>query len=742
MTTRDDEILQVNVNEKATDDFMRYATAVIKSRAVSDADDNLKPVHRRILYAMREMKLDSKAKTIKSAKVVGAVMGAYHPHGDASIYDALVRLSQPWKMRYPLTFIQGNNGSLTGDQAAASRYTECRLAPAGEWILKGTDPDIVPFTANYDNTTIEPVVLPSIFPNILCNGNEGIAVGMSSKMVPHNYKEVSNAIRAMLHNPEMSTTEVMQYISGPDFPLGGIIVNGGNLKDIYNTGHGSIILRARAVIDRLANTITFSGFPYLVDVETRIIKAIKEMVNDGYDAIDNVETHIGKNSQHITVVLDKKANPDKVVRDLYDKTPLEKTISINYLVIKNGVPVVMGLTALLRNYIEHQHQLITKMAIKKRNENEHIKHIQEGLRLATLNIDQVIGIVRNADDKNAARVQLIATLNIDVEQANAILALQLGRLTKLDKHEIEEKINNAIKVIAECTNLIENKDARIPVIEKNLDEMDKIFTDERRTEIMYTSKEEEADEKAQSVVPVIATLLNDGRIANVPIASFCDVWKRGGALAKYTPLSWVFTDGFKPYVLMSDGTTSNTYLKNNSSTHLFLDNPKKNNIVTISKNGIIKRSWRSDYNNVKKLCKVKAEDALNWAFCCDDDEVLFVRCKDKAKLFPIKDLKIMGKLTMGNKLLGGLIPDDVFVANVDSLFYTVNDKGQTKVCKVSEIGESWVNITPNTQHCGLVHDNMFYCDGGKYKEIKWDEYSLKGKTSVGAILGKEISILN
>ena len=742
MTDRTDEILTIDVNEKATDDFMRYATAVIKSRAVSDADDNLKPVHRRILYAMREMKLDSKAKTVKSAKVVGAVMGAYHPHGDASIYDALVRLSQPWKMRYPLTFIQGNNGSLTGDQAAASRYTECKLAPAGEWVLKGTDPDIVPFISNYDNTTTEPIVLPSIFPNILCNGNEGIAVGMSSKMVPHNYKEVSNAIRAMLHNPGMSTAEVMQHIPGPDFPLGGIIVNGGNLKDIYNTGHGSIILRARAVIDRPANTITFSGFPYLVDVETRIIKAIKEMVNDGYDAIDNVETHIGKNNQHITVVLDKKANPDKVLRDLYDKTPLEKTVSMNYLVIKNGVPVIMGLTALLRNYIEHQHQLITKMAIKKRVENEHIKHIQEGLRLATLNIDQVIGIVRNADDKNAARVQLIAALNIDIEQANAILALQLGRLTKLDKHEIEEKINNAIKVIAECTNLIENKDARIPVIEKNLDEMDKIFADERRTEIMYTSKEEEADEIAQSAVPVIATLLNDGRVANIPVASFCDVWKKGGALAKYSPVSWVFTNGCKPYILMSDGTTSNAYVKGNSSTHIFLDNPKKANIVTVSKNGIIKKSWRVDYKNVKKLCKVKAEDSLEWAFCCDDEDLLVIRYGDKAKVFPVKDLKVMGKLTMGNKLLAGLIPDDAFVVEPNGMFYTVNDKGQTKICLVSELSESWVNITPNTKLCGVVRDNMFYQDGNKYKEIKWSEYTPKGKTSVGAILGKEINILN
>lgn len=742
MPDRDDEILHIDINEKSTDDFMRYATAVIKSRAVSDADDNLKPVHRRILYTMREMKLDSKAKVVKCAKVTGAVMGSYHPHGNASIYDALVRLSQPWKMRYPLTYVHGNNGSLTGDPAAAERYTECRLAPAGEWILKGTDPDIVPFTANYDNTTTEPVVLPSIFPNMLCNGNEGIAVGMSSKMVPHNYKEVSNAIRAMLHNPGMNTNEVMQYIPGPDFPLGGIIVNGGNLKEIYNTGHGSIILRAKASIDRPANTITFSGFPYLVDVETRIIKAIKEMVNDGYDAIDNVETHIGKSSQHITVVLDKKANPDKVLRDLYDKTPLEKSVSMNYLVIKNGVPTIMGLTALLRNYIEHQHQLITKMAQKKKLENEHTKHIQEGLRLATMDIDKVISIVRNSDDKAAARSALIQALNVDVEQANAILALQLGRLTKLDKHEIEEKINNAIKTIEECINLIEKKEARIPIIEKNLDEMDKIFTDERRTEIMYTSKEEEADELAQSATPVIATLLNDGRVANIPVASFCDVWKRGGALAKYSPVSWVFTNGCKPYILMSDGTTSNAYVKGNSSTHIFLDNPKKANILTVSKNGIIKKSWRSDYKNVKKLCKTKAEDSLNWAFCCDDNEVLFVRCGDKAKLFPIKDLKVMGKLTMGNKLLGGLIPDDVFVVEPEGLFYTVNDKGQAKVCLVSEISESWVNITPGTVHCGAVRENMFYCDGGKYKEVKWSEYSPKGKTSVGAILGKEISILN
>jgi hypothetical protein len=247
---------------------------------------------------------------------------------------------------------------------------------------------------------------------------------------------------------------------------------------------------------------------------------------------------------------------------------------------------------------------------------------------------------------------------------------------------------------------------------------------------------------AQSAVPVIATLLNDGRVANIPVASFCDVWKKGGALAKYSPVSWVFTNGCKPYILMSDGTTSNAYVKGNSSTHIFLDNPKKANIVTVSKNGIIKKSWRVDYKNVKKLCKVKAEDSLEWAFCCDDEDLLVIRYGDKAKVFPVKDLKVMGKLTMGNKLLAGLIPDDAFVVEPNGMFYTVNDKGQTKVSLVSELSESWVNITPNTKLCGVVRDNMFYQDGNKYKEIKWSEYTPKGKTSVGAILGKEINILN
>lgn len=522
-----------DINTKSSDDFMRYATAVIKGRAVPNVDDNLKPVHRRILYTMHEMKLDSKAKTVKSANIVGQCMG-FHPHGDASIYDALVRLSQNWKMRYPLIEMQGNNGSLTGDSAASMRYTEARLTKVGDWVLKGVDPTIVPFIPNYDDTKIEPTSLPSIFPNILCNGNEGIAVGMSSKLVPHNYKEVAAAISAMLEKPSMNLAEVMTYIKGPDFPLGGLIIDGYKLPEIYATGHGTITLRAKSKIDAKANTIDFSEFPYLVDVETRIIRDIKKLVNDGYDAIENVEVHIGKSSRHITVILNKKADPYKVLNDLFEKTALQKSQGINHLVIKNGVPTNMSLVALLRDYINHQHNIIVKTAWQKRKEQERIVHIQKGLALATTKIDEVISIVRGSNSKDEARRKLMEILGTDLDQTEAILNLQLGRLTKLDVNEITVKIQKAEEEVRRATELIENSSARIPLIKENLKQMSKMFGDERRTTIEIGSSEESRKEE---VPESMSTIISDGRLVNIKVENFEEVWKRGNEYARFTPIN-------------------------------------------------------------------------------------------------------------------------------------------------------------------------------------------------------------
>lgn len=357
---------------------------------------------------------------------------------------------------------------------------------------------------------------------------------MSSKVVPHNYNEVAAAISAMLDKPSMNLAEVMTYIKGPDFPLGGVIIDGYKLPEIYATGHGTITLRAKSKIDAKANTIDFSEFPYLVDVETRIIRDIKKLVNDGYDAIENVEVHIGKSSRHITVILNKKADPYKVLNDLFEKTALQKSQGINHLVIKNGVPTNMSLIALLRDYINHQHNIIVKTAWQKRKEQERIVHIQKGLALATTKIDEVISIVRGSNSKDEARRKLMEILGTDLDQTEAILNLQLGRLTKLDVNEITVKIQKAEEEVRRATELIENNSARIPLIKENLKQMSKMFGDERRTTIEIGSSEESRKEE---VPESMSTIISDGRLVNIKVENFEEVWKRGNEYARFTPIN-------------------------------------------------------------------------------------------------------------------------------------------------------------------------------------------------------------
>lgn len=563
---------------------------------------------------------------------------------------------------------------------------------------------------------------------------------MSSKLVPHNFTEVANAIRAMLDKPLINLTDIMKYIKGPDFPLGGTIIDGYKLPEIYATGHGTLTLRAKSVINPKTNTIDFSEFPYLVDVETRIVRDIKKMVNDGYDAIENVEIHIGKSSRHITVVLDKKADPNKVLAELYAKTALQKSQGINHLVIKNGVPANMGLISLLRDYINHQHQIIIKMATQKRKEQERIAHIQKGLALATAKIDEVIVIIRGSNSKDEARRKLMDILGTDLEQTEAILSLQLGRLTRLDVDEITIKINRAEEEVRKAMELIENRGTRVPVIKENLDQMLKLFGDERRTTIEVGSAEKMM---AEEFPEGMSTIISDGRLVTIDLDKFEDVWKRGNEYGKYSPINWVFNEGKPVYVINHDGTTATAVTSGKSSKYLFVNDSSKDMILTVTKNGYVKKTSRKDYKNISKLCRVKDDDKLMFAFSCSNDDLaIFWLEGDKAKVIPVAEIKDMGKLTLGNKLLKDAVILGVFVAKSDERFFTVNEKGQTKACEISELGTSIVTITPTTKFIGVAKSPCFYLANGKVKEVDWSTYSNKGKTAVGAILDSQISSIS
>lgn len=717
--------------EKGTQDWLNYGISVAKSRAIPYAEDNLKPVQRRILYAMGEAKLWNKGKTVKCAAVVGDVMKYYHPHGDASIYDALIHMSQWWKTRYPLIEVQGNNGSLNGDGPAAHRYTECKLTLAGEYVLKNVDPDIVPYRSNYDDTTTEPELLPSIFPNVLCNGSLGIAVGMSCSLLPHNLNEVCDLLTAIINGNVNTVDEALTILQGPDFPLGGVVVDGYKLKEAYSTGRGSITQRAKYVINK-DNSITFSEFPYLVDVETRIIKAIKKMVNDGYADIENVENHIGKETCNIKVILTKRANAQKVLQDLFDKTPLQKSQSINNTVVLNGVPMTMPLMGLCKNYIKFQHQILTKMATKEKAKQDKIVHINKGLVLAVAAIDDVIAIVRGSDTKDEARQKLIKLLCVDVEQADAILALQLGRLTRLDANDINVKINTAQKESDYQARIINEIDVRNSIIISNLNEMKAKFGDKRRTTVVMTEGE---PVKAKDIVPEnIYTILNDGTAVEIEANKFETAFKKGEQFAKYTPVMWVYNDKKPVSILQKDGTTSQIYNQIDSKS-LFVWDKTKEFIVTVSAKGIIKKSLISEYKKVDRLCKVKAEDEILYAFCVNSDEnILCLLDNGKLQNVKVEDIKLSGKLTIGNKGTTAPVKCATKVTK-GGLFFTVDAENHCKRSPIAELGSSTVVANEGCCIIGEAAPNMFWYDGSKVMAIDWNTVSVKGRTAQGAKIG-------
>lgn len=710
------------MKQKATDDFMTYATAVIKSRAIPLAEDGLKPVVRRILYAMGDMKLKPTGKTVKSAKVVGYVLGALHPHGDASVYDAMVRLSQDWKMRYPLVEVQGNNGSLNGDPQAASRYTEARLTEAGMAMLEGLDPAIVPFVSNYDESTTEPAMLSGIFPNLLCNGTEGIAVGVSCSLVPHNLNNVIDLIEAHVRNRALTLNEAMPLIVGPDFPLGGIVVDGYKLREIYSSGQGSITLRAKVEIEPKTNSIKFSEFPYLVDVE-RITKAMQDMVlEDGYTDILNYENHIGKETCFIRVLCAKGANLNKVINDLYEHTPLEKTIKINDTVIYNGVPVTMSLLGLTNVYINHRDNCVIKLARKEYDKQKQIAHIQKGLLMATVQIDAVVSLIRQSDSKDEAHKKLIELLGIDADQADAILALQLGRLTRLDVNDIKLKIENAEKGMKEQIETIGNRDKRNEIIIKDLEQIRKRFGDKRRTTIINEEPvENENDGEIKCfeewiVVDDEGRTHNDTNLANLNKSTI-----------KGTPKLWLYNKSLPHYFFNNDGTITEEWRP--ESRGIFLYDSSAQYVVTISKNGVAKKTLISEYKKLQRLCKIKENDELAFAFCANETDNILIRREDnKISRLAVTDIKTSGKLTIGAKISSSPL-SHAFVCN--DCYFTINSNNQIKKSEVKELSKTTVGLNENCIYIGNC-GKACYWSRGKFVEYDWNKINTKSRTADGA----------
>ena len=467
--------------------FIDYSMSVIVQRALPDVRDGLKPVHRRILYAMRELGLSPGRGYKKSATVVGEVLGKFHPHGDSAVYDSMVRMVQEFSLRYPLVDGQGNFGSVDGDWAAAYRYTEARLQPVAMELLEDIDRETVDFTPNFDGRIDEPTVLPGKVPNLLINGSSGIAVGMATNIPPHNLREVVSATIGLIRDPEMSQEELEGHVTGPDFPTGGFICGQEGIRDAYRTGRGRILMRARAEVEEVpggGERIVITEIPFMVN-KSRMIEQIAQLVREKkITEIRDMRDESDRDGLRVVIELKRDAIPRVVLNRLYKHTQMQTTFGTILLALVDGVPKVMGLKEILLHFIDHRHEVVVKRSEFELRKAKDREHILEGLRIAVDNIDEVIKIIRGSDDTETASIRLRAAFDLSEKQAEAILNMRLARLTGLEMEKLEQELAEIRARIEELEDILGSRDRRMAIIVEELEELAEKYGDDRRTEIL------------------------------------------------------------------------------------------------------------------------------------------------------------------------------------------------------------------------------------------------------------------
>ncbi len=533
MTDNLDRIIKIDIEEQMKSAYIDYSMSVIVSRALPDVRDGFKPVHRRVLFGMNELGNTSDKPYKKSARIVGEVLGKFHPHGDSSVYFAMVRMAQPWSLRYPMVDGQGNFGSIDGDSPAAMRYTEARLSKLAEEMLKDIDKDTVDFQLNFDDTLKEPTVLPTRIPNLLINGTSGIAVGMATNMPPHNMTEAINASIAYIESKgEIETDELIQYIKAPDFPTGGYIYGYSGVRDAFETGRGRIIVRGKAEIENEngREKIIISEIPYLVN-RAELIKHIADLVGEKkIEGISNVNDESDRDGMRIVVDIKRDGNSSVVLNKLYKLTALQSSFSVNNIALVNGRPKTLNLKEIIKYFVEHRHEVVvrrTKFELKKAEERA---HILEGLIIASDNIDEVIAIIRSSGSPAEAIERLMEKFNLSDIQARAIVEMRLRQLTGLEQDKLRSEYEEVQKLISRLNEILSNEDVRMQVIKDELNEIKEKYGDKRKTEIIYAT-EEFNPEDFYADDEMIITISHLGYIKRTPLSEF-RTQSRGGVGAK------------------------------------------------------------------------------------------------------------------------------------------------------------------------------------------------------------------
>lgn len=527
-----ERIIQINIENEMKSAYIDYSMSVIVSRALPDVRDGFKPVHRRVLYGMQELGVFSNRAHKKSARIVGEVLGKYHPHGDSSVYDTMVRMAQPWSLRYPLVDGQGNFGSVDGDSPAAMRYTEARLRKIAEEMLDDLDKDTVDFSPNFDESLTEPSVLPTKIPNLLVNGSSGIAVGMATNMAPHNLSEVVDGAIAYIDNPEIEGEDLLQYIKAPDFPTGGIIYGYEGVKEALLTGRGRIVMRAKAEIEEYQGReqIIVTEIPYQVN-KAEMIKRTADLVNDKkIEGISDIRDESDRNGMRIVYELKRDAIPNVVLNKLFKYTALQTSFSVNNICLVDGRPRLLNVKEILENFIEFRHEVVVRRTQFELKKAEERAHILEGLIIASDNIDEVIKIIRAADSPNAAMEQLIARFNLSEIQARAIVDMRLRQLTGLEQDKLRAEYADLMALISDLKDILEKKERRMQIIKDELNYVKEKYGDERRSVIEYSASEM----RIEDLIPdeeVVVTISHAGYIKRTNLSEY-KVQNRGGMGSK------------------------------------------------------------------------------------------------------------------------------------------------------------------------------------------------------------------
>lgn len=726
-TTETDKVQHNDIVDEIEGSFVEYALSVITARALPDLRDGLKPVHRRILYSMYESGYTPDKPHKKCARIVGDVIGKYHPHGDSSIYDAMVRMAQDFSLRYMLVDGHGNFGNINGDGAAAYRYTESRMAKISLEMIRDINKNTVDFEPNFDGLEKEPVVLPSRFPNVLVNGTTGIAVGMATNIPPHNLREVIDGCIAYIDNPEIDTLGLMQYIKGPDFPTGAIILGNSGIRKAYETGRGSITIRSNAIIEEKngKNYIIIDEVPYGLNTLSLKEKVASLVHNKVIDGISDYHTDL-KNGLKITITLKRDANPQVVLNNLYKHTEFQTTYGILFIMLDMGVPKTLGLKDIISKYINHQKEVIIRRTKFELDKAEKRVHILEGYKIALDNIDEVIKIIKEAESDVIAKEKLIKRFGFSEIQADSILELKLRRLTGLERSKIEEELANLLQTIEELKSILASEQKVLDIIKKELTEIKEKYGDERRTKIDMTAVDFIEDESLIPEENSIITLTDKGYIKRVAASTY-KIQNRGGV-------------GIKG---MSTNEEDNVKLMVNVSTHdyiLFFTNKGKvyrikgyeipefarqhkglpiinllqiekdelvNSIIKVSnedeakyllfatKKGIVKRTSIDEFANIRqngKLCiTLKENDELiEVKKTTGENKIMLGSSNGRAVLFDESEVRIMGRTASGVR--GISMPDGecicAEVCDLNTNILIVTEKGYGKRTFVQEFRET------------------------------------------------------